>query len=180
MPLRELIAALSGDDWSGVKAIMERIERARLWPQAVDAVVKFDLVPSKAIAEAFHTYWTEIGFRVREAVSNDPLMLNALRLLLPPYHGPGLTLYRGENLDRWQQGRLGFGWTPRREVATMFASGLAASEGTGGILVCANVPCNAIIASPGKHSRYLDEDEYIVDPRHLGTIQALEQFPRIH
>lgn len=179
MRVKEFIDALSGDDWCVVADAMKGIEDARQWPEAIAAVARSGLVPRSTITDAFYTYWTTRGFRIRAHVADDVLMLDALWLLLPRYHGAALPLYRGENLDRWRRRQIGFGWTANRPVAVMFASGLAASEGMGGILIGTDARADAIIAGPGRHSQYLGEDEYIVDPRRLGSIMPLEQFPRI-
>lgn len=177
----EFIAALSGDDWTVVANIMHRIEKARQWPQAIAAVAQSELAPCPGIANSLQSYWTERGFRVRAQVANDALVLDALWRLLPRYKGPGLTLYRGEVFDRWQMKKIGFGWTPRRDVAVMFARGLAASEGVGGgILLRAEVKGDAIIAGSCEHSLHLGEDEYTVDPRRIdAAIVPLKQFPHI-
>jgi len=179
MLVQQFVDALSRDSWSGVEPILKAIEKAELWRDAIAAVCAMPK-PHPNVCEAFHSYWVERGFRVRARVDNDALMLGALRILLPAYEGPNQFLYRGENLDRWNERRIGFAWTPIRETAQMFAEGLAATEGTGGILLSANIPAEAIIAGPNDHSKYLNEDEHTIDMRVPFEIQSLDQFPRIY
>ena len=126
----------------------------------------------------FHLAWTVRGFRLREALDDDGLLLAALCVLLPPYKGDGLSLFRGEQAGRYAAGKLGFGWTPKREAAEMFASGLCASYDGGGVLLEATAPARAIIAGPSAHSGWLDEHEHVVDPSRLRNIRPVAWFPQ--
>lgn len=126
-------------------------------------------------AEGFHDHWHVGHHYLRELVDDEPAVIAMLRVWLPAYTGPDLTLYRGENVDRFEAGRLGIAWTREIEKARMFASGLNAL-GRGGALLCCLVPSTAIIAGPSKHSEYIQEGEFTVDPRGLSA-QALERYP---
>jgi len=130
-----------------------------------------------AIRTDFHLAWTVRGFRLREALADDGLLLAALRVLLPPYEGDGLSLFRGEQAGRYATGKIGFGWTPKREAAEMFASGLCASYDGGGVLLEATAPAEAIIAGPSAHSGWLDEHEHVVDPSRLTNVRPVAWFP---
>lgn len=57
----------------------------------------------------------------------------------------------------------------------MFASGLNAVAKGGALLRCL-VPASAIIAGPSKHSLYIDEGEYTVDPRGGLPVEQLQRF----
>ena len=179
MPLTRFIDALKGNNWLKVKEVIDEIDAADLWPEAVASMCQLNN-PHLLIQTGFHSYWTERGFRVRAAVANDAIMIDALRILLPVYQGLGQSLYRGENLDRWLANNIGFGWSLDREIGRMFGEGLAASEGTGGILLSADAPREAIIAGPNAHSETLGESEFIVDPRLLQNIREIERYPRIY
>jgi hypothetical protein len=179
MPVQQLIDALSGNSWDDVEPILKTIESSGLWPEAIAAVGAMS-TPHPNICSAFHSYWVERGFRVRAKVGNDALMLAALRILLPLYSGPNQFLYRGENLDRWIERRIGFAWTSQKNTAQIFAEGLAATEGSGGILLSAKIPADAIIAGPNDHSKYLGEEEYTIDMRVPFEIQPLQRYPRVY
>lgn len=167
--------ALAGDDWESAAAAICAIDNASLW---ANAITSYSLTaPHPNIASGFHTYWTEKGFRVRFKINNDKELLKFLKFILPPYSGGSQRLYRGENVDRWLAKRIGFGWTPKKDVAEMFASGLAASEGSGGVLLEADIPASAIIAGPSRHSIWLDEYEHIVDSYFPFEVKALQSFP---
>lgn len=129
---------------------------------------------------AFDTFWTEGGDRIREQVGDDHQLAAFLWLSLPRYQAEGgarLELYRGENADRLRRGQLGFAWTPDRETAEMFASGVN-SCGSGGVLLRALVGTE-IIAGPGAHSLYLGEHQYTVDPTAGFPVEMLAEFPPI-
>ncbi len=58
-------------------------------------------------------------------------------------------------------------WTPDIKVARMFARGLNCQPPDGGVVLEALVPADAIISPPSEHSKYLQEYEFVVDPRGL-------------
>lgn len=129
-------------------------------------------------AESFHDHWHVCHHILRELVDDDDAVLDMLWVWLPQYQGPDLCLYRGENADRLNAGRVGLAWTDDAATARTFASGLNA-VGAGGALLRASVPASAIISGPSKHSLYLQESEYTVDPRRLDTFTVVETFSAI-
>lgn len=133
------------------------------WRDFIRALAK--LPPSsKSLADRFHTQWHVCHHRLRELVGDDDLIVDMLWVWLPRYQGTEMVLYRGENIDRFEAGRIGTAWTDQQSTAEMFASGLNA-VGNGGLVLCATVPAMAIIAGPSKHSLYLGESEFTVDTR---------------
>jgi hypothetical protein len=128
------------------------------------------------IAERFHTQWHVCHHYVRELVDDDYLLIDMLWAWLPRWRGTATTLYRGENIDRRESGRLGTGWTDKIDVARTFARGLNAM-GKGGLVLRTNAPAEAIIAGPSKHSsEWLRENEYTVDIRKLAQVDEIERF----
>lgn len=123
----------------------------------------------------FHTKWTESGHKIRELVAEDHLLLDMLRIWLPPYSGLDQVLYRGESIDRWESGAIGAGWTSKLEKAQMFAGGLN-RMGKGGVVLSTAAPASSIIAAPSAHSIYLQEFEYTVDRRGLMHVSEVEFF----
>ena len=129
-------------------------------------------------ASRFHDHWHVAHHYLRELVDDEPAVLAMLRVWLPPYDGPDLTLYRGENAHRFEAGRLGIAWTREIDKARMFASGLNA-RGSGGALLRCLAPSAAIIASPSQHSQHIQEGEFTLDPRGLLNVQVLERHPPV-
>ncbi|MGE8066178.1 hypothetical protein [Pseudomonas sp. NPDC089569] len=132
-----------------------------------------------AIVECFHTQWHVSHHYIRELVDNDELLMDMLWTWLPRYKGPGLLLYRGENIDRLECGKIGTAWSTKEETAQMFARGLNAT-GKGGVVVKTTAPADAIIAGPSAHSIYMGEHEYTVDVRRLGPISRTNCYPPSH
>lgn len=123
----------------------------------------------------FETYWIEAGHKIREQIANDIKLCALLRALLPPYSGEVKTLYRGENKGRFDRGTIGLNWTTEYDIARMFAGGLNAIDG-GGVLLIAGFPACKIIAGPARHSIYLQEHQFTVEPPPLQEVELLEYF----
>jgi len=126
--------------------------------------------------EDFATYWIEGGHHIREQLADDRLLVRLLRHALPSYEGPALTLWRGENVDRWESQQTGFAWTSELEIARMFGRGLNAVN-SGGLLLEGRFEPAAIISGPSDHSHYLGEGQFTVDPRYASSLAVVERFP---
>lgn len=129
-----------------------------------------------AIADRFHTIWHTSHHHIRELVGDDELLMDMLWTWLPRYRGQDLVLYRGENIDRLELGRIGTAWSVNEKTAQMFASGWNAT-GNGGVILETTAPAGAIIAGPSAHSIRMDEHEFTVDWRKLSTIIRNRHFP---
>ncbi|MDN3699666.1 hypothetical protein QWY97_20385 [Vibrio cortegadensis] len=129
--------------------------------------------------EKMHRFWISNGGHIRRHVRNDQLVLTWLRFILPKYSGDELRLYRGECKFLYNQGLIGFCWTPKKEVAEKFASGLNAIE-SGGVLLSAKCAPEAILSAPNSHSAdWLGEFEYTCDPTQISDIEVLHQYPKL-
>jgi hypothetical protein len=171
MALREFRHVIEASDWDAFIALEEVG-----WPEIAREMV---LSPgSEVLKLRFHTQWVTHGARIRAAVSDDQLLANALRAWLPAYVGPPLMLYRGESAEREAAFSFGFCWTPRKDVAEMFAGGWQALYPGGGVLLGATIASEALIAGPNDHSNYLGEEEYVVDPAGVKTWTVLQRFPQ--
>lgn len=134
---------------------------------------------SQETINQFEVHWIEAGHRIREQVSDDQLLINLLRQILPPYKGTSLRLYRGENKLRWNLGDVGFSWSSNIDVAKMFARGLNSSPG-GGLLLVGDFKAEAIISGVSSHSSYLGEDQYTIDPFYGNSVSILEEYKPIN
>jgi len=151
------------------------ITSASRWREVAESLVVRGIPIPNAFAE-FDIYWIEAGHGIREQVNDDPLLSRLLRLLLPQYQGKKVILYRGENLDRWQKGSVGFAWSESVETAEMFGRGLNAIK-SGGLLLQALLKPEAIISGPNGHSAYLGENQFTVDPFLIKNIKVLKTYP---
>jgi len=149
----------------------------KLWPRVFEYLSKnaSDLIFDR---EAVHNLWTVNGGHLRRKVNSDDLMLDVLIKYLPKYEDEGLIVYRGECRFLYEESKIGFCWTPEKEVAIMFASGLNAIE-SGGVLLKAFAPHNAIITSPNEHStKQMREHEYTCNPRLLESIEVIGTYEK--
>lgn len=148
-----------------------------LWPKVFEHLRK----NSNSLSydrEAIHTLWTVNGGHLRRKIKNDDLVLDVLFKFLPKYEGEGLIVYRGECRFLFEDKKIGFCWTPKEEVARVFASGLNSIE-SGGILLKAFAPQNAIISSPNEHSSMqMEEYEYTCNPRLLENIEVIGTYEK--
>jgi hypothetical protein len=142
-----------------------------MWAQVLAALAKAKR-PSVSVSNGFHTLWSVKGHRIREQVSNDTIVVDALRVLLPPYDGNSLELYRGENRNRWNRMQLGIAWTKDKGIAEMFARGLNAIHGG----YCFHSPSSCHSCQPRGYSNYIGEHEYVVDRRLLSKIICLAEY----
>jgi len=155
-------------------ARLRKITSTGTWRGIVESVLSNESeLPSSQ--EDFGTYWIEGGHRIREQVSDDRMLSRFLRASLSAYANGPVTLFRGENQDRFSAGSVGFAWTSDSSVATMFARGLNAI-GSGGVLISATLDAPAIISGPNAHSLYLGEHQYTVDPFAISGVHLLSTF----
>lgn len=147
------------------------ITEERRWKQEAEKFLGTESFSEEFVIH-FHSVWTVSGHHIRSQIGDDILLAKLLWHVLPKYPGPDITLYRGENLERWKAGSIGFCWTPSQEIASMFGRGLNARD-TGGMLLSCECKADWIISAPNKHSKYLGEDEYTVDPGQLVGVERL-------
>lgn len=127
--------------------------------------------------ERFHTVWIELGGRIRSQIGDDKALAKILHWLLPKYCGEDIRLYRGESAERYKTRRIGFCWTPVIEIAQMFARGLNAQYGDGGVLLMIKAHQSSVIAGPNAHSIHLGENEFTLNPFLLRDIDVLRSYP---
>ena len=133
--------------------------------------------PSVDCRRAFFEVLTgDHGLRIRDHFSVDPLVPAALANLAPGYSGPPVELFRGERWSNHLNKAYGFSWTTIRKAAEMFANGLNCFPPDGGVLLTTIAPARAILSEPNDHSRYLGEDEYVVDRRGLKEVAVVKRF----
>jgi len=155
-------------------AVLEELTESGAWKATVAEVLggRPELPWGK---EDFCTHWIVAGHRIREQVSDDRVLVQFLRKVLPPYRGASLVLFRGESSERFSAGKVGLSWSKDRDIAEMFAGGLN-SHG-GGLVLRATFPPEGIIAAPNAHSVYLGEHQYTVDPSAAQQVEVVGEFP---
>lgn len=173
-----LMGCVLGSDKEAVRELIYSGQSKGSWRVFISSLLEGVEVPEE-VKVCFHTVWTELGGRIRNQVGDDRILAEMLRALLPKYQGENVELYRGENSERYKGGQIGFCWTPRIERAKMFAQGLNAYHGDGGVLLSTMANRSAIIAGPSAHSIYLGEYEYTLNPFFLGGIEVVKTYPSL-
>jgi hypothetical protein len=166
----EFFAAIREPNGNRCRAAMHAFDRLECWDSIWLRLCRVDV--DDAFRQNFRSRVVESGFRFRQSVRNLTDVIAAFRHLLPRY--TGLHLYRGELASKYNQGDIGFSWTASIKVARMFKDRRISVDGEPGLLLDVFAPAEAIIASPDSHSNWLQEYEYIVDPRALKDIQVIE------
>ena len=133
--------------------------------------------PHPRAQQRFLELWAEDSALFRELTCDDSAFFAGLRVLLPRYEGPPVTLYRGQLADD----PLGVSWTSDFVVALKFTlygianippgvhdftksiKGLTPRRNAA--MVRATMQSGQIISAPCLHGH--KEGEYIVDPRGL-------------
>lgn len=154
---------------------LQQITNEKRWKLEAESLMEARSF-SQDFIEAFHTTWTVAGHHIRSQIGDDRKVVKLLRQVLPKYDGPDIKLYRGENLERCREKQVGFCWTRSVETARMFGRGLNAT-GMGGVLLVCQCSATSIIAGPSKHSEYLEEEEFTVDPFRIDEIVVAETYP---
>src|SRR5688572_28941339 len=109
-----------------------------------------------------------------DQVGDNLVFVSALRLLLPAYEGPTLTLLRGDSYWNWERRSYGASWSAHREVAKSDA--LQARRVLGGsVLLQASAPPEAIVFAPA--SGHGHEQRHMVDRRLLHEVTVVERLP---
>ncbi|AXY59983.1 MULTISPECIES: hypothetical protein [Acinetobacter] len=130
---------------------------------------KFDEVITNGFKEEFHLFWIERGEFIRSQINDDRKLVDMLWEVLPPYEGKEVTLYRGENIERFKQNKIGLCWTSDLAVAKRFSTRNACNNGS--IILSAKADKSIIITGTHSHSKYLDENEFTIDPFKLKDIK---------
>lgn len=147
------------------------------WGKAVPYLMSVEV--TAALSDGFYAAWITHGEIMRASIGNDHDLVNVLRLWAPPYSGGAVKLYRGESFSRYNEGRVGLCWTQKRAVAECFGSAWQAINPGGGLLLCAEFPATAIIASGSTHFKDIEEEEITVDVTMLPPIEVLHHFPEL-
>jgi hypothetical protein len=147
------------DGWKRVFQRLARLER-----------IKPDM------RDAWLTIYIHSGEHIRCEVGDDLLLIRALRVLLPPYRGRAVTLYRGGSFYNRCRRTYGLSWTRECEVAEGFANGDWRRCVGGSVLLQTLAPPDAIICAPHRLNNRYGEDEYLVDRRRLGLVTVLRRF----
>jgi hypothetical protein len=167
----EAVQASSADQFIPALAALQH---QGLWSRTARAVEGMD--PSAEFRRRCLQSWIDSGDSIRDDVGNDLVLIRLLRVLLPRYDGPAVKVFRGESFHNRRRRTYGLSWTTDEGIARGFADGVWRTFKGGSVLVEADVPPGAVICAPCLIDDRLEEREYIVDRRWLGTVRVVERF----
>lgn len=159
------------------------------WALALKWFAKLTSVPAE-MQEAFQFAWIE--YKQISRVNNQPLICAAARVMLPPYTGPAVLLFRGASLLERRRRAYGVSWTDSLAAAEDFAKDYQVWPGGSVVLETLASPA-AIVGKmpypkpfteeeraqyPGAHFlKRHEEREYIVDRRQLTRVKVIRHLP---
>jgi hypothetical protein len=170
--VHEFRGFLQRRDSHGLEGAMRALDRLDCWREALSQLMT-DPSPNEALGRALLWFWISYGFHIASSLKGNLILVDAFKHLLPPYRGPLLKLFRGELHARYMKRIYGISWTPELSVARMFANRRRNDEGFGVILEIEATP-DMIAASPGEHTSWLGEEEYVIDPRLIQAVRVLD------
>ncbi len=148
------------------------------WVRAMGKVARLGSVPL-VTQEFFLQVFISHGDTIRQECE-DLVLANGLRVLLPPYKGTAMQLFRGESFNNRRRRTYGLSWTASVDVARQFAESRVRRTGSGGtLLIEAFAPPEAIICAPALIDDRYAELEYIVDRRRLTSVNVMERFSQL-
>jgi hypothetical protein len=165
-------------DLPAIAGAVSALDMLCAWREGFMAVRRVTSVPSK-VRERFLAIWVNHGDSIRSAVADDLVLIDGLRVLLPPYEGPAMTLYRGEGAWNRRRRTYGLSWSADRGVGESFAQGLWQTCEGGSVLLESAAPAGAIICSPAMLGTDRDEAEYLVDRRRLARVAVLQRYAQL-
>jgi hypothetical protein len=170
-----IVDAVVGAD---AAALSRAIREADLYGGVTRAIRMLGRLPSVSSAsrDVCLALWRLEGDRLREAAGDDIALVRALRVVLPPYEGPGERLWRGEWALNHRHRTFGLSWTSHRDTAEAFAEGHRDEAIGGTVLLEAEVAADAIICVLAVTGRTDGALEYLVDRRQLDDVRAVGWF----
>ena len=177
--VRDVARAVATDDLELLRSAFERLHQYALWPDAMRALRRAGARASPRMQREFLEIYSVHGIGVNRGLLSVADAVGALRLLLPPYEGPSMDLYRGDAAWTYRNHKYGLNWTPDREVAEGRAYIWQLHPG-GAVLLQADAPKGAIISAPclleDAPALAKVEAEYIVDHRKLRNVRVIKIF----
>ena len=167
--VREFVRAVKQGDRAALVHLLGRLDDHILWQRAFRALVRE--VDKAKIDPEMQATWLRIWIsrrdqlrdQLRQEADKGLLLARALRILLPPYTGPSLTLFRGDSARNRRCRSYGPSWSSNQAVAESHAEGFWRKSEGGSVLLSTFAAAQAIICAPWQHDDRYAEDEYLVD-----------------
>ena len=135
-----LVEAVKNGHWENIYYILTA--DGMPWEMALRRLTKLRAVPAVS-QQAFSRAWME-SKSVPLKVRNYSILCAALRVMLPPYTGPAVRLFRGACFNEVQRRQYSVSWTDDRSVAERFARDYS-EMAHGSVILETSAPPAAII-----------------------------------
>jgi hypothetical protein len=146
------------------------------WTIAVRKIAREVSQVSPNIQSAFLSVWIQTQMLPLK-VGDHRALCTAARMLMPPYRGPSVRLYRGASGSERRRRIYGISWTSDINTAEKFAEQYSQFD-EGSVLLETVAPTEAIFCDIGGASGHLyREGEYAVDRRHLRCVNLARRYP---
>src|SRR4051794_29135699 len=104
------VRAVRQGDVAAFYDAMEEVETTWGWRPAFRACARLDNAPDE-IRAVFLRMWLTAGETLRSNIGDDLVLLPALRVLLPPYTGGSVRLFRGDSFGNRLRRTYGMSWS---------------------------------------------------------------------
>lgn len=174
---RDLVDAVRANDVERFAAALDALDyQDNAFTRAMREVAKLPR-PSAEFQSSCFQLWLRNGDHFRDLTNGANVLAAGLRVLLPPYTGPALMIYRGDSWFNRCRRTYGLSWTASIEVGRHFAADTIWRTCVGGsVLLETMAPADAIVCAPGLIDDRYAEQEIIVEPRRLGKVKVVERF----
>jgi hypothetical protein len=144
------------------------------WTMAIRGVVDEVREVSAEIRDTFLTVWMAYT-RLSLCVRDDAALSVALRVLLPPYDGPPVQLFRGAAVHEREGQAFGFSWTAKLDIAISYANDHERrTQRPGAVFHTLAMPATIICASSAAIGASPEgEEEFVLDPLRLGVVAQI-------
>lgn len=189
--MRLLLHALAEDAADEMYGVWTADDYSGFWRLAIGCMSRRDAPPvSQTVRDTFVAAWIETAHTAL-SVGAPQRLVRALRRLMPAYHGPAVTLYRGTLRLRWQgeaHAQHGMSWSGTIAGARPFAENyrdegcIVRIEAQPAAIICkieypppvTAEELEAVGLPPDtKLDDYSAEDEYLVDPAMITEYEIL-------
>jgi hypothetical protein len=183
-------ACQSGDEERFHRSVYRLNDGPEGWRLAFKKVARLSSV-DETIRYAFNQVWLE-SKQLPLSVGDHRTLCGALRILMPPYEGPAVQLYRGTLMRERRRRIYGISWSMDIDVAARFAERWQ-SLGDEAVLLRTLAPPEAVMAAivypraftpeekaedpEAEFVEFHDEREHLLDRRRLNAVTVVRQFP---
>ena len=165
---------VANSDIAAIGEAGELVDVLCQWPAAFRAVLRVRS-PNQRFRKHFLESWLRHGDHLRQEVSDDLLLADGLRRLLPAYSAGPVILWRGDSFYNRRRRTYGLSWTSSEEVGRSFMNGIWRTLEDGSVLLKTEAPADAVICSPLMLGDHYGEAEYLVDRRRLAKVEIIDR-----